>query len=84
MRNKLFERAKQLVGVESSSGTVAMAVDVSVGRSAFLGWSSETSYSLGKTTDELDAVAVWSRTECQLIQALGLRKGVPYPIQPSY
>jgi len=46
MRNKLLERAKQLVGLESSSGTVAMAIDVSVGRSAFLGWSSETSHSL--------------------------------------
>ena len=46
MGNKLLERAKQFVGVETSSRTVAMAVDVSVGRSAFLGWSSETSHSL--------------------------------------
>ena len=71
MRKKLLERAKQLVGVKSSSGTVAMAIDVSVGRSAFLGWSSETSHSLREATDELDAVAVWPSTECQLIQALG-------------
>lgn len=74
MRDKLLERAKHFVGVESSSGAVAVAIDVSVGRSAFLGWSSETSHALREATDEFDAVAVCSSTECQLVQSLGLWK----------
>lgn len=84
MRNKLLERAKQLVSLKASSRAVAMTIDVSVGRSAFLGWSSETSHALRKATDELDAVAVWSSIGYQSMQSPGLWKGVSYSVQPSW